>query len=127
MYNFLSKEINKPLNISSLKESYVKILKTMMPFTPHFTSECLNELSEDPLKDLHWPKIDKNLLQKKKVNIVVQINGKKRGLIIAKKDLSEKEVLVQAKKIENIKKNLKDKKIVKNIFVKNKIINFITT
>ena len=70
MYNFLSKEINKPLNVSSLKESYVKILKTMMPFTPHFTSECLNALSEDPLKDLHWPKIDKNLLQKKKVNIV---------------------------------------------------------
>ena len=33
----------------------------------------------------------------------------------------------RAKKIENIKKNLKDKKIVKNIFVKNKIINFITT
>ena len=34
---------------------------------------------------------------------------------------------MKAKKIENIKKNLKDKKIVKNIFVKNKIINFITT
>ena len=31
-----------------------------------------------------------------------------------------------AKKVENITKNLKDKKIMKNIFVKNKIINFIT-
>ena len=57
--------------------------------------------------------------------MVVQINGKKRGLIIAKKDLSEKDILNEAKKIENIKKNLKDKKIIKNIFVKNKIINFI--
>ena len=36
-----------------------------------------------------------------------------------------KDALIEAKKIENIKKNLKDKKIVKNIFVKNKIINFI--
>ena len=59
--------------------------------------------------------------------MVVQVNGKKRGLIVTKKDLSEKDALIEAKKIENIKKNLKDKKIVKNIFVKNKIINFITT
>jgi len=57
--------------------------------------------------------------------LVVQINGKKRGLIVTKKNLSEKDALIEAKKIENIKKNLKDKKIVKNIFVKNKIINFI--
>ena len=47
-------------------------------------------------------------------------NGKKRGLIVTKKALSEKDVLAEAKKIENIKKNLKDKKIIKNIFVKNK-------
>ena len=47
--------------------------------------------------------------------------------IIAKKDMSEKDVLTQAKNIKNIKKNLKDKRIIKNIFVKNKIINFITT
>ena len=57
--------------------------------------------------------------------MVVQINGKKRGLMVTKKDLSEKDALIEAKKIENIKKNLKKKKIVKNIFVKNKIINFI--
>ena len=35
-------------------------------------------------------------------------------------------VLAEAKKIENIQKNLKGKTIIKNIFVKNKIINFIT-
>ena len=64
-------------------------------------------------------------MDKREVTLVVQINGKKRALINAKKDLSEKDVLIEAKKIENIKKNLKDKRIIKNIFVKNKIINFI--
>ena len=58
---------------------------------------------------------------------MVQVDGKKRGLIVTKKNLSEKDALIEAKKIENIKKNLKDKKIIKNIFVKDKIINFITT
>ncbi len=125
MYNFLSKEINKPLNISSLKESYVKILKTMMPFTPHFTSECLNELSEDPLKDLHWPKIDKNLLQKKKVNIVVQINGKKREVLNLENNISEKEVMNIVLKNNKLNKFLKEKKISKKIFVQNRLINLI--
>ena len=44
-----------------------------------------------------------------------------------KKDTNEDEVIRESRKIQNIEKNLKDKKIVKNIFVKNKIINFITT
>ena len=125
MYNFLSKEINKPLNISSLKESYVKILKTMMPFTPHFTSECLNELSEDPLKNLHWPKIDKNLLQKKKVNIVVQINGKKREVLNLENNISEKEVMNIVLKNNKLNKFLEEKKISKKIFVQNRLINLI--
>ena len=125
MYNFLSKEINKPINISSLKESYVKILKTMMPFTPHFTSECLNELSEDPLKNLHWPKIDKNLLQKKKVNIVVQINGKKREVLNLENNISEKEVMNIVLKNNKLNKFLEEKKISKKIFVQNRLINLI--
>ena len=61
------------------------------------------------------------------VVIVIQVNGKKRGLISVKKDIEEKDLVQKAKKIENIDKNLKIKKIIKQIFVKNKIINFITT
>ena len=57
---------------------------------------------------------------------MIQVNGKKRGLISVKKDIEEKDLVKKAKKIENIDKNLKNKKIVKQIFVKNKIINFIT-
>ena len=50
---------------------------------------------------------------------------KKRGLLSTKKDIDEKEVVAKAKNIENIRKNLTNKKIIKNIFVKNKVINFI--
>ena len=55
----------------------------------------------------------------------MQINGKKRGLLSTKKDVKEKEVVAKAKNIENIRKNLANKKITKNRFVKNKVINFI--
>ena len=61
------------------------------------------------------------------VIIVIQVNGKKRGLVSVKKNMEEKDLVQEAKKIENIEKNLKDKRIIKQIFVKNKIINFITS
>ena len=126
--NLLEENLNKKVSKKNLMNSQIKFLKVMIPFVPHISCECLSNLEgEDFYNKIEWPEVDQSLLKEQEITLVVQINGKKRGLIIAKKDLSEKEVMVQAKKIENIKKNLKDKKIVKNIFVKNKIINFITT
>ncbi len=123
----LEESIEKNVGNKALFEAQIGIIKVMMPFTPHLSCECLSSLEgKDFYSKIEWPKINKSFLIEDEVTIVIQINGKKRGLILAKKDIEEKEVLNEAKKIENIKKNLKDKKIVKNIFVKNKIINFIT-
>ena len=136
----LNVAIAKIYEITSLFEDYVEkkisnekflnyqiqFIKMLLPFAPHLSCECLSKLEgKDFYGEIKWPKGSKSLLEKQEVTLVVQINGKKRGLMVTKKDLSEKDALIEAKKIENIKKNLKDKKIVKNIFVKNKIINFI--
>ena len=126
--NLLEDSLTKKLSSKSLLESQIKFVKIMMPFAPHLSCECLSKLEgKNFYEKIQWPKGDKSLLKDQEITLVVQVNGKKRGLIVTKKDLSEKDALIEAKKIENIKKNLKDKKIVKNIFVKNKIINFITT
>ena len=120
--------LTKKLSNKILLESQVQFVKILMPFAPHLSCECLSKLEGGNFyEEIQWPKGNKSLLKEQEVTLVVQVNGKKRGLIVTKKDLSEKEVLMEAKKIENIKKNLKNKKVVKNIFVKNKIINFITT
>ena len=124
----LEESVEKNISNTCLFEAQSGIIKAMMPFTPHLSCECLSNLEgKDFYSKIEWPKINKSFLVEDEVTIVIQINGKKRGLILAKKDVREKEVLNEAKKIENIKKNLKNKKIIKNIFVKNKIINFITT
>ena len=126
--NLFEDNLTKKLSNKSLLESQINFVKVIMPFAPHLSCECLLQLEgKNFYEKIQWPKGNKSLLKDQEVTLVVQINGKKRGLIITKKDLSEKDVLMKAKKIDNIKKNLKNKKIVKNIFVKNKIINFITT
>ena len=128
MTSLLEVNLTKKISQKCLLESQKQFIKVIMPFAPHLSCECLSKLEGGNFYDkIQWPKGNKSLLKDQEVTLVVQINGKKRGLFLAKKDLSEKDALMEAKKIENIKKNLKNKKIVKNIFVKNKIINFITT
>ena len=126
--HLVNDSISKNISTKCLRETQIKIMKIMMPFVPHIASECLSKLEGESssLKN-KWPKVDKSLLEENDVVIVVQINGKKRGLLSTTKDIGEKEAIAKAKNIENIRKNLTNKKIMKNIFVKNKVINFIIT
>ena len=124
IYNFLSK-INKSeiSGLKNFKENYVKILIIMNPILPHLISECLSNLSVK--NTMIWPEIDEKYLEQKSVNIVVQINGKKRGLIECKKDILEEDLVKIINEKDEISKYLDDNKVQKKIYVPNKIINFI--
>ena len=61
-----------------------------MPIIPHFSSECLKIIN---LKSLMWPEYDDKLITENKINFVIQINGKKRGLINLHNNKSKEEVL----------------------------------
>ena len=122
MYNFLIKEIDKPIKKEILIENYKKILILMNPFIPHFSNECLNTINEN---QINWPKISKEDLIEEDINFVVQINGKKRAILKVKRDVVEKEILEIIKTNLEIEKFLKDQKIKKSIFVPNRLINII--
>tara|TARA_B100000886_G_scaffold131752_1_gene88866 strand:- start:2156 stop:4693 length:2538 start_codon:yes stop_codon:yes gene_type:complete len=121
-YNFLNKEISK-LDIKDLKENYSKILVMMLPILPHLISECLKDIQKD--KNLSWPLAEKKYLEDKYVNIVIQINGKKKSIIKTEKNLDEKILLENVKKDKKISSFLEKKSIFKHIIVKNKLINLI--
>jgi leucyl-tRNA synthetase len=124
IYNFLS-TINKSqeANFENFKENYIKILIVMNPVLPHLISECLSNL--DVKDTTSWPDINVKFLEQKLVNIVIQINGKKRGLVKCEKDISEEDLIKLIKEKDEINKYLNEKKIIKKIYVQNKIINFI--
>ena len=122
IYNFLIKEIDKPIKKEILIENYKKILILMNPFIPHFSNECLNNINEN---QINWPKILKEDLIEEDINFVVQINGKKRAILKIKRDVVEKEILEIVKTNLEIEKFLKDQTIKKSIFVPNRLINII--
>ena len=122
-YNFLIKEIDKDYKPEVLKENYIKILILMMPIIPHIISEAFNDLKHND--DIKWPIAENKYLQEKYVNIVIQVNGKKKSLIKVEKDLEDKEVINKIKKDEKISNILSDKNLLKHIIVKNRLVNFI--
>ena len=122
MYNFLTKELNKPINKLTLIDNYKKILTVMIPFVPHFANECLEGITKENLK---WPLISNDLLIEKNINFVVQINGKKRALLQVERDLSEENLLEKIKKNDELLKFIVNQSIKKTIFIPNKLINII--
>ena len=122
-YNFLSKlQINK-INNALLLENYEKILKIMNPVIPHFTSECIKEIEKEGASI--WPTIDKKFLEKKTLKIVVQLNGKKRGIASCDVNINEKQLISLIKSDDQYKKYFKDTTIIKTIYVKGRLINLI--
>ena len=122
VHSFLIKQINSKYTKITLINNYKKILITMMPVIPHLSSECLNLIDA---KDINWPKYDENLVKEHTANIVIQINGKKRGLLETKIDISENDLLSIINNDEKIFKYLDGKKIKKKFYIKNKLINII--
>jgi leucyl-tRNA synthetase len=123
-YNFLNKEIKKDISSSELLENYIKIIKIMSPIVPHFAAECYENLKNDN-KDLSWPSVDEKNLEEENVNIVIQINGKKRSIINVGVNLDENKIISIVKDDLMTQKYLQSKKIKKSIYIKNKLINLI--
>ena len=127
MVNHLSKfNTEKSEDKSVLKESLEILIRIIEPMTPHLAEECwkiigkTSELSTQP-----WPTVKENLLVKDNTIIIIQINGKKRGELSITIDSKEEDVVKESMKIKNIADILEGKKIVKQIFVPNKILNLV--
>ena len=127
IYNNYSRFIeNKKISNDILIKNFEKVLILIMPLLPHFASECLITLnSKLNLDNISWPTYDKTLIEASDCNIVIQINGKKRSLIKLPIDSKENFVVEKAKQEVNVKKYLANNNVKKQIYVKNKLINFI--
>lgn len=109
--------------LTGTKESVMEALKVMIltlsPITPHITAEMLNKMTGQE-SDV-WPIYDENLVEDDTMNIVVQVNGKKRGEFRISKDTQESEIIDTAKHMAA--KYLENKEIKKVIYIKEKMVS----
>ena len=114
--------INNKTSNKTLKNEWGKIIMLLMPLVPHLAHECSEKIN----KKFYWPKYDPKLLEEENCIVVIQVDGKKRGVL--EMPINSKEIIVieKSKEIDNISKYITNAKIIKNIYIKNKLINFIT-
>ncbi len=123
IYNLFCYHIaNNKTSNQTMKNEWEKITMLLMPLTPHLAHECCTKTN----KKFYWPKFDSKLLKEQNCKIVIQVNGRKRGILELPLNSKETLVITKSKKIDNVSKYLTDVSIVKNIYIKNKLINFIT-
>lgn len=99
----------------------------LAPLAPHLGEECWQLLGKE--KSLFaspvWFEHDDKALIEDSVKIAVQVNGKLRVTIETPLDSDEDTVKTAAYREEKVAKHTEGKKIVKEIFVKNKILNIV--
>jgi len=71
-----------------------------------------------------WPKLTKNDYINN-VDLPVQVNGKLKGLLSSKRDDEEDFVIKKAKTINGVERALKDKTVIKTIYIPGKILNIV--
>jgi len=103
-----------------------KFAQILAPFAPHLAEEVWEKLGhQESVFRSKWPIYDPEALVEEKVTVAVQINGKLRATLDISLNTEQKEVESIALSNQRIQSHLKDKKIVKTIYVPNKILNIV--
>ncbi len=96
------------------------------PFAPHITEELWSMAGfKGMIAEQKWPEFDEKKTVDESIEIAVQVNGKLRGTIKLPMDSSQEEALALAYENDSVKTAVEGKKIVKEIYVKNKIVNIV--
>jgi len=96
------------------------------PFAPHVTEEVWElEGFGGRVTDAKWPEYSEELCEEKKVEIAVQINGKIRSRIVIDADATQEQAIADAKADARIREELSGKTVLKEIYVKGKLVNIV--
>jgi leucyl-tRNA synthetase len=110
------------------REIIEEFLKLLAPFAPHISEELWTRLGHDQsIAYEGWPEFNEEYLKEDTIMYPVQVNGKMRGEIHVDADKAKQKdfVLNQARSDENVAKYLAEGEVVKEIFVPERIVNFV--
>ena len=112
-------------NKNDLYTCYDFLLLALSPIAPHITENLYKIILNKDIQVAAWPNTEFFQKHETEVKYLVQVNGKVRANIVIESNKSEKEVKEIAKEHENVSRHLENKDIIKVIFIKNRLINFV--
>ncbi len=119
--------LNEILEVGNInKKEYLDFLIMLNPFAPHITEEIYQNLQlEGYLNKCAWVKYDSAQCIDETIEIVLQINGKVKSKLLISINAEKEEIIDLALKNDKISENLDGKTIMKQVYVPNKLVNFV--
>ena len=119
--------VNDIYDVGTLTRDELGIFVHLLcPFAPHISEEIWESLGGKGLLSLDkWPEYDEAKTVDSTVSVAVQICGKTKEIIEIAKGASEEEATAAAMASGKIASMLEGKQIVKKIFVRDRILNFV--
>jgi leucyl-tRNA synthetase len=124
MMIFINEAMKQPSLPIAMMRNFIVLLS---PFAPHLAEELWEKLgaASSISESASWVAYDPSMLVSDEAMIVVQVNGKMRAKFTAPKDADEADLTARAYAEANVKAHTDGKRIVKEIVVKNKLVNIV--
>ena len=121
----LMNDINAVGSINKKEYAIFSIL--LNPFAPHVTEEIWStcNLGDGMVVDQPWPEYDESKCKANEIEIAVQVNGKIKTKLMIPAEAEQAEVIALAKAEENVKKSVEGMNIIKEIYVKGRLVNIV--
>ncbi|MBQ4626800.1 MAG: class I tRNA ligase family protein, partial [Clostridia bacterium] len=118
---------NEIYNKGSINKAEFKTFITLLnPFAPHVTEEMWQVAGfEGMLNETSWPTYDEAKCVDNEIEIAVQINGKVREKLVISATAEADEAIAAAKSLEKIAQAISGMAIVKELYVKGRLVNIV--
>jgi leucyl-tRNA synthetase len=120
------KDRDDEVSLRVMREAIEAVVLLLSPFVPHFAEELWEVLGgKGSILKQPWPDYDREAVVENEILIIIQVNGKLRDRMMVPASYGEKEIKDWALKSERIQKLVEGKKIVRMIFVPQKLVNIV--
>ena len=127
LLNVLSRMNEQSANAAAVRREGLEVMVLLLsPIIPHITDAIWRAMGkETALIDAGWPQADAGAMVEDELQLVVQVNGKKRAQILAAPDASEESIKTDALSNENVQRHISGKTVAKVIVVPQRLVNIV--
>lgn len=118
--------LNEVYDFGSINKAEMRSLLIMLnPFAPHITEEMYNKIFGGILNEQEWVKYDEKLCIDSEIEVAVQVNGKIKAKVMVPAEAEQDKALEIAKAAPDVAAAIDGKNIVKEIYVKGRLVNIV--
>lgn len=127
LMNTLAKfDDNSPQGYSGRQEALEAVVLLLSPITPHICHRLWLALGhKEAIIDVSWPEANPEALIKAEIELIIQVNGKRRGQIVVGVDATREMIEAQAQNMLNVQRFIQGKEIAEVVIVPNRLVNLV--